>query len=61
MNESYLITSSNKDDIGNANSNVTQIIEYVEDNDKILKLHEIFQQIQGNAILFMEIKRVWTV
>ena len=57
MNESYLITSSNKDDIGNANSNVTQIIEYVEDNDKILKLHEIFQQIQGNAILFMETKK----
>ena len=57
MNESYLITSSNKDDIGNANSNVTQIIEYLEDNDKILKLHEIFQQIQGNAILFMETKK----
>ena len=57
MNESYLITSSNKNDIGNANSNVTQIIEYVEDNDKILKLHEIFQQIQGNAILFMETKK----
>ena len=57
MNQSYLITSSNKDDIGNANSNVTHIIEYVEDNDKILKLHEIFQQIQGNAILFLETKR----
>ena len=57
MNESYLITSSNKDDIGNANSNVTQIIECVEDNDKILKLHEIFQEIQGNAIVFMETKR----
>ena len=27
------------------------------DNDKILKLHEIFQQIQGNAILFMETKK----
>lgn len=57
MNESYLITSSNKDDIGNANSNVKQIIEYVEDNDKIGKLHEIFQKIQGNAIIFLETKK----
>ena len=57
MNESYLITSSKKDDIGNANSNVKQIIEYVEDNDKIGKLHEIFQKIQGNAIIFLETKK----
>ena len=57
MNDSYLITSSNKDDIGNANPNVKQVIEYVEDSDKIQKLHEIFQTIQGNAIIFLETKR----
>ena len=57
MNDSYLITSSNKNDIGNANANVKQVIEYVEDNDKIQKLHEIFQKIQGNAIIFLETKR----
>ena len=57
MNDSYLITSSNKNDIGNANANVKQVIEYVEDNDKIQKLHAIFQKIQGNAIIFLETKR----
>ena len=57
MNDSYLITSSGKNNVGNANANVKQIIEYVEDNNKIAKLHEIFQTIQGNAIIFLETKR----
>lgn len=57
MNDSYLKTSSGKNNVGNANANVKQIIEYVEDNNKIAKLHEIFQTIQGNAIIFLETKR----
>ena len=60
-NDCYLITTSksicDKNNIYNTNSNVEQIIYYVEDKDKIGKLHEIFQEIQGNVIIFMETKK----
>ena len=60
-NDCYLITTSksicDKKNIYNTNSNVEQIIYYVEDKDKIGKLHEIFQEIQGNVIIFMETKK----
>ena len=57
--ECYLISNKNNLDKNeyNANENVEQKIYYVEDNDKIGKLHEIFQKIQGNAIIFLETKK----
>ena len=57
--ECYLISNKNNLDNNeyNANENVEQKIYYVEDNDKIGKLHEIFQKIQGNAIIFLETKK----
>ena len=57
--ECYLISNKNNLDNNeyNANENVEQKIYYVEDNDKICKLHEIFQKIQGNAIIFLETKK----
>ena len=39
------------------NENVEQIIYYVEDEEKISKLHEILQTIQGNVLIFMETKK----
>ena len=57
--ECYLISNKNNIDNNeyNLNENVIQKIYYVEDNDKIIKLHEIFQQIKGNAIIFLETKK----
>ena len=57
--ECYLISNKNNFDKNeyNTNENVEQKIYYVEDNDKIGKLHEIFQKIQGNAIIFLETKK----
>ena len=56
----YLITTNkNKENKNgyNANENVEQTIYYVEDEDKILKLHEILQSIEGNVIIFLEKKK----
>ena len=58
--ECYLITTNkNKDNKNeyNANENVEQAIYYVEDEDKIMKLHEILQTIEGNVIIFLEKKK----
>ena len=58
--ECYLITTNkskeNKNDY-NANENVEQTIFYVEDDEKIMKLHEILQTIEGNVIIFLEKKK----
>jgi superfamily II DNA/RNA helicase len=58
--ECYLITTNknkeNKNEY-NANENVEQTIYYVEDEDKIMKLHEILQTIEGNVIIFLEKKK----
>jgi superfamily II DNA/RNA helicase len=58
--ECYLITTNkNKENRNgyNANENVEQTIYYVEDEDKISKLHEILQTIEGNVIIFLEKKK----
>ena len=59
-NECYLISTNkninNKNEY-NANENVEQIIYYVEDEEKISKLHEILQSIEGNVLIFMETKK----
>ena len=56
----YLITTNknieNKNGY-NANQNVEQKIYYVEEEDKILKLHEILQSIEGNVLIFLEKKK----
>ena len=56
----YLITTNknreNKNEY-NANENVEQTIYYVEEEEKILKLHEILQTIEGNVIIFLEKKK----
>ena len=57
---SYLITTNknmeNKNGY-NINENVEQTIYYVEEEDKIMKLHEILQSIEGNVIIFLEKKK----
>ena len=57
---SYLITTNknmeNKNGY-NVNENVEQTIYYVEEEDKIMKLHEILQSIEGNVIIFLEKKK----
>ena len=56
----YLITTNtNKNNKNgyNVNENVIQEIYYVEDEDKIMKLHEILQSIEGNVIIFLEKKK----
>jgi len=57
--ECYLVTTNNTENINgyNANENVEQIIYYVEDEKKILKLHEILQQTKGSVLIFMEKKK----
>ena len=58
--ECYLITTNkNKENKNgyNANENVEQTIYYVEDEEKIMKLHEILQNIEGNVIIFLEMKK----
>ena len=56
----YLITTNknieNKNGY-NANKNVEQKIYYVEEEDKIFKLHEILQSIEGNVLIFLEKKK----
>ena len=58
--ECYLITTNknkeNKNEY-NANENVEQVIYYVEEEEKIMKLHEILQNIEGNVIIFLEKKK----
>jgi ATP-dependent RNA helicase DDX3X len=49
MNEFYFFTS-NLDEENNANENIEQSLIYCEDNDKILKLHEILQTLKGSII-----------
>jgi len=56
----YLIsTNKNKDNIKgyNANENVEQLIYYVNDEEKISKLHEILQTTEGNVLIFLEKKK----
>ena len=56
----YLITTNkNKQNKNgyNINENVEQTIYFVEDEDKIMKLHEILQKIEGNVIIFLEKKK----
>ena len=56
----YLITTNkNKQNKNgyNINENVEQTIYFVEDKDKIMKLHEILQKIEGNVIIFLEKKK----
>ena len=58
--ECYLITTNkNKENKNgyNANENVEQTIYYVEDEEKIMKLHGILQNIEGNVIIFLEMKK----
>ena len=56
----YLITTNknieNKNGY-NANENVEQTIYYVEEEEKVFKLHEILQTIEGNVIIFLEKKK----
>ena len=57
---SYLITTNkNKENKNgyNANENVEQTIYFVKEEDKIMKLHEILQNIEGNVIIFLEKKK----
>lgn len=56
MNDFYFITSS-LDDENNANENIKQELIYVDDKQKILKLHEILQSLKGSVIIFLETKR----
>ena len=56
----YLITTNkNKENKNgyNVNENVEQEIYFVEDEEKIMKLHEILQKIEGNVIIFLEKKK----
>ena len=56
----YLITTNKNGEnknAYNANENVEQTIYFVEEEEKILKLHEILQTIEGNVIVFLEKKK----
>ena len=56
----YLIsTNKNKGNIKgyNANENVEQLIYYVNEEEKIPKLHEILQTTEGNVLIFLEKKK----
>ena len=56
----YLITTNkNKENKNgyNINENVEQTIYFVNEEDKIMKLHEILQVIEGNVIIFLEKKK----
>ena len=56
----YLITTNkNRENKNayNANENVEQTIYFVEEEEKIFKLHEILQTIEGNVIVFLEKKK----
>ena len=58
MNDnSYLITTADINEISQFNSNINQIIEYVEEDQKVEKLHNIFETIKGNVIIFLETKK----
>lgn len=51
MNNYYFITSNpDWEKSSTANANVEQNLIYVEESQKIFKLHEILQQIKGNVI-----------
>jgi ATP-dependent RNA helicase DDX3X len=47
MNEYYFVTNNLE---FSANENIDQTLHYVEENNKILKLHEILQKIKGSVI-----------
>ena len=47
MNE-YIFISNNKD--LSANLNITQTIYYVQEEEKLIQLHSILQEINGNVI-----------
>jgi len=49
MNDYYFV-SSNLDQDNNANENIEQKLIYVDDREKVLKLHELLQQIKGSVI-----------
>ena len=49
MNEFYFITSDLDED-SKANENIEQTLIYVEEEQKVLKLHEILQKIRGSVI-----------
>ena len=56
----YLITTNkNRENKNayNANENVEQTIYFVDEEEKIFKLHEILQTIEGNVIVFLEKKK----
>ena len=56
----YLIsTNKNKENKKgyNANENVEQLIYYVNEDEKISKLHEILQTAEGNVLIFLEKKK----
>ena len=56
----YLITTNKNGEnknAYNANENVEQTIYFVEEEEKIFKLHEILQTIEGNVIVFLEKKK----
>ena len=61
MNENCYLISTNKNKGNkkgyNVNENVEQLIYYVKEEEKIAKLHEILQTIEGNVLLFLEKKK----
>ena len=61
MNENCYLISTNKNKGNkkgyNVNENVEQLIYYVKEEEKIAKLHEILQTIEGNVLIFLEKKK----
>ena len=61
MKENCYLISTNKNRGNkkeyNANENVEQLIYYVKEEEKIAKLHEILQTIEGNVLVFLEKKK----
>jgi superfamily II DNA/RNA helicase len=49
MNDYYFISKAFDQD-NTANENIKQELVYVEENDKVLKLHEILQKIKGSVL-----------
>lgn len=47
MNNYYFCSVSQE---SNANDNIEQILVQVEENDKVYKLHEILQKINGSVL-----------
>jgi superfamily II DNA/RNA helicase len=54
MNEFYFVHTNTE---MRASQNVTQVVIYAKESEKVLQLHKVLQTVQGSIIIFLDTKR----